>query len=31
MVPLAGIYQADFHVLREDRHPDPLMAKSDAG
>jgi hypothetical protein len=31
MVALARIYQADFHELREDRYPDPLTAKSDAG
>jgi hypothetical protein len=31
MVPLARIYQTDFHVLRDDWFPDPLTAKSDAG
>jgi hypothetical protein len=31
MVPLAGIYETDSYVLREDWYPDPLTAKSDAG
>jgi hypothetical protein len=31
MVPLAQLDETDFHVLRADRYPDPLTAKSDAG